>query len=182
MSSLFIPKKSNSGTGNVVFVHSKENLTVAQDMSSLFIPKIIQGGYRKCRLCSFQRESKRGAGHVIFVHSKENPRRVLEMVHPQNVRFQNVRFHNVRFQNVWNVSFTKRQLCKTSGLQNVRYTQRQVFKMSGCKKTSIYILYLWMVEISRFCCSLVCRQSEGCVLFSIHRGILPYSTIVTSNK
>ncbi len=38
-----------------------------------------------------------------------------------------------------------------SGLQNVRFTKRQVFKTSGCKKTSIYILYLWLVEIRRFC-------------------------------
>ncbi len=89
------------------------------------------------------------------------------LVHPQNVRFQNVRFHNVRFQNVLNVRFTKRQLYKTSGLQNVRFTKRQVFKTSGCKKTSIYILYLGLVEILRFCCSHVCRQREGCVLFSI---------------
>ena len=78
-------------------------------------------------------------------------------VHPQNVRLQNVRFQNVRFQNVWNVRFTKRQVYKTSGLQNVRFTKRQVFKTSGCKKTSINILYLWLVEIRRFCCSHVCR-------------------------
>ncbi len=61
----------------------------------------------------------------------------------------------------------KRQVYKTSGLQNVRFTKRQVFKTSGCKKTSIHILYLWLVEIRRFCCSHVCRQSDGCVLFSI---------------
>ncbi len=88
-------------------------------------------------------------------------------VHPQNVGFQNVRFQNVRFQNVWNVRFTKRQVYKTSGLQNVWFTKRQVFKTSGCKKTSMYVLYLWLVEIRRFCCSHVCRQSDGCVLFSI---------------
>ncbi len=74
----------------------------------------------------------------------------------------------------------KRQVCKTSGLQNVRFTKRQVFKTSGCKKTSIYILYLWLVEIRRFCCSHVCRQSDGCVLFSILciEGCLPYITII----
>ncbi len=104
------------------------------------------------------------------------------MVHSQNVRFQNVRFQNVRFQNVWNVRFTKRQVCKTSGLQNGRLTRRQVLKMSGCKKTSIYILYLWLVEIRWFCCSHVCRQSDGCVLFSILEDFLPYITIVASNK
>ncbi len=91
----------------------------------------------------------------------------LIQVHPQNVRFQNVRFQNVRFQNVWNVRFTKHQVYKTSGLQNVRFTKRQVFKTSGWKKASLYILYLWLVKIRRLCCSHVCRQSDGCVLFSI---------------
>jgi hypothetical protein len=47
----------------------------------------------------------------------------------------------------------KRQVYKTSGLQNVRFTKRQVFKTSGCKKTSKNILYLWLVEIRRLCCS-----------------------------
>jgi hypothetical protein len=61
----------------------------------------------------------------------------------------------------------KRQVYKTSGLQNVRFTKLQVFKTSGCKKTSINILYLWLVQIRRLCCSHVCRQSDGCVLFSI---------------
>jgi hypothetical protein len=65
---------------------------------------------------------------------------------------------------------------ETSGLQNVRFTKRQVFKTSGCKKTSIYILYLWLVEIRRFCCSHVNRQSDGCVLLSILEGFLPYIT------
>ncbi len=66
----------------------------------------------------------------------------------------------------------KRQACKTSalktsGLQNVRFTKCQVFKTSGCKKISIYILYLWLVEIRSFCCSHVCRHRDGRVLFSI---------------
>jgi uncharacterized protein YjbI with pentapeptide repeats len=100
----------------------------------------------------------------------------------QNVRFQNVRFQNVRFQNVWNVRFTKCQVYETSGLQNVRFTKRQVFKTSGCKKTSINILYLWLVEIRRLCCSHVCRQSDGCVLFSIFEVFLSYITITDSNK
>jgi hypothetical protein len=39
-----------------------------------------------------------------------------------------------------------------SGLQNVRSSKRPV-----AKKTSIYILSLWLVEIRRFCCSHVCR-------------------------
>ncbi len=47
---------------------------------------------------------------------------------------------------------------QASGLQNVRFTKCQVFKMSGCKKTSIYILYLWLLEIRRFSCRHVCRQ------------------------
>jgi hypothetical protein len=89
---------------------------------------------------------------------------------PTKLQVQNVRFQNVRFQNVWNVRFTKRQLYKMSGLQNVRLIKRQVFKTSGCKKTSIYILYFWLVEIRRFCCSHVFRQSDGCVLFSILEG------------
>ncbi len=105
--------------------------------------------------------------HEVFGIRFSPPRKALSRVHPQNVRFQNVRFQNVRFQNVWNVRFTKRQVCKTSGLQNVRFTKRQVFKTFGWKKTSIYILYLWLVEIRRFCCSHVCRQSDGCVLFFI---------------
>jgi hypothetical protein len=82
----------------------------------------------------------------------------------------------------------KRQLYKTSALQNVRFTKCQVYKASGLqnvrfqKKTSLYILYLWLVETRRFCCSHVCRQSDGCVLFSILEGFLPYFTIMSSNK
>ncbi len=85
------------------------------------------------------------------------------MVHPQYVRFQ-----NVRFQNVWNVRFTKRQVYKMSGIQNVRFT-----------KFHINILYLWLLEIRRFCCIHVCRQSDGCVLFSILEGCF---AIIASNK
>jgi hypothetical protein len=29
---------------------------------------------------------------------------------------------------------------------------------------------LWLVEIRRFCCSHVCMQSNGCVLFCILEG------------
>ncbi len=66
----------------------------------------------------------------------------------------------------------KPQVYKTSGLQKVRFTKCKVYKMSGLKnvrlqKPSMYILYLWLVEIRRFCCSHVCRQSDGCFLFSI---------------
>jgi hypothetical protein len=70
----------------------------------------------------------------------------------------------------------KRQVYKTSDLQNVMFTKCQVYKTSGLqnvrlqKNIHIYIyiyLYLWLVEIRRFCCSHVCRQSDGCVLFSI---------------
>jgi hypothetical protein len=44
----------------------------------------------------------------------------------------------------------KRQVYKTSGLQNVRFTKCQVYKTSGLQivrlqKTSISILYLWLV-------------------------------------
>jgi hypothetical protein len=64
----------------------------------------------------------------------------------------------------------KRQVYRTSGLQNVRFTKRQVFKTSGCKKTSIYILYLWLVEIRRFCCSHVCRHRDGPCFILYFRG------------
>ncbi len=68
---------------------------------------------------------------------------------------------------------TKRQVSKR--------LKRQVYKTSNCKKTSIYILYLWLVDIRRFSCSHVCRQSDGCVLFSIWEGFLPYITIISKN-
>ncbi len=74
----------------------------------------------------------------------------------------------------------KRQVYKTSGLQNVRLTKRQVYKTSGLQnvrsskrpvaKKHPYILYSWLVDIIRFCCSHVCRQSDGCFLFSILEG------------
>jgi hypothetical protein len=75
---------------------------------------------------------------------------------------------------------------ETSGLQNVRFTKRQVYKTSGLqnvwlKKTSLYILYLWLVEIRRLCFSHVCRQSDSCVLFSILEVILPYIPIISNN-
>ncbi len=65
---------------------------------------------------------------------------------------------------------------ETSGLQNVRFTKCQVYKTSGLQnvrlqKRSIYILYLWLVKIRRFCCSHASRQSDGCVLFSILEGV-----------
>jgi hypothetical protein len=83
---------------------------------------------------------------------------------------------------VYKIRFTKRQVYKMSGLQNVRFTKCQVFKTSGCKKTSIYILYLWLVEIRRLCYSHVCRQSDGCVLFYIFEVFFSYITIMASNK
>jgi hypothetical protein len=46
--------------------------------------------------------------------------------------------------------FLKRQVYKMSGLQNDRSSKRQVFKTSGCKKTTTYILYMWLVDIRRF--------------------------------
>jgi hypothetical protein len=69
----------------------------------------------------------------------------------------------------------KRQVYKTSGLQNVRFTKCQVYKMSGLqnvrlqKNIHVYSV-LVVVEIRRFCCSHVCRQSDGCFLFSISEG------------
>jgi hypothetical protein len=73
------------------------------------------------------------------------------------------------------------KMSETSGLQNVRFTKCQVYKMSGHKTSGLqnvrlqknihrYILYLWLVEIRRFCCSHICRQRDGCVLFSILEG------------
>ncbi len=82
----------------------------------------------------------------------------------------------------------KRQVYKTSGLQNVRFTKCQVYKTSGLqnvrlqKNIHIYIMYLWLVEIRRFCFSHVCRQRDGRVLFSILEGFLPYITIMANNK
>jgi hypothetical protein len=74
----------------------------------------------------------------------------------------------------------ERQFYKTSGIQNVRFTKCQVYKTSGLQnvrlqKTAIYILYLWLVEIRRFCCSHVCSQSDGSVLFSILEGFFAIS-------
>jgi hypothetical protein len=55
---------------------------------------------------------------------------------------------------------------ETSGLQNDSFTKRQVFKTSGCKKTSIYILYLWLVESAGSVAAMV----AGCVFFLYFRG------------
>jgi hypothetical protein len=43
---------------------------------------------------------------------------------------------------------------ETSGLQNVRFAKCQVYKMSDLQ------------NVRRLCCSHVCRQSDGSVLFS----------------
>ncbi len=71
----------------------------------------------------------------------------------------------------------ERQVYKTPGLQNVRFTKCQVYKLSGLQNVWLqknihipYILYLWLFDIRRFCVSHVCRQSDGCVLFSILEG------------
>ena len=67
-----------------------------------------------------------------------------------------------------------------SGLQNVRFTKCQVFKTSGCKKRPYkFCRYLWLVEMRRFCCSNVWRQRDGCGLFSILEGFLPYISIIS---
>jgi hypothetical protein len=66
-----------------------------------------------------------------------------------------------------NVSFTKRQVDKMSGLQKVRFSKRLVAK----KQTYIYSVLVH-----------VCRQSDGCVLFSIFEVFLSYITIMASNK
>jgi hypothetical protein len=96
--------------------------------------------------------------------------------------FKTSGFKTSETSGIQNVRFTKRQVYKTSGLQDVRLTKRQVFKTSAYKKTSIYILYLWLVEIRRICFSHVCRKSDGRVLFSILEGFLPYITVIASNK
>jgi hypothetical protein len=83
----------------------------------------------------------------------------------------------------------KRQVYKTSGFQNVRFTKCQVYKTSGLQnirlqKTSINILYLWLVEICRLCCSHVCRQRDGCVLFFIFEvfcHISPLWLVISKN-
>jgi hypothetical protein len=73
-----------------------------------------------------------------------------------------------------NVRFTKRQVYKMSGLQNVRSSKRLVAK----KHPYIYSV---LVVGGRLCCSHVCRQSDGCVLFSILEGFLPYITKISNN-
>jgi hypothetical protein len=71
-----------------------------------------------------------------------------------------------------------RQVYKTSALQNIRCQNIRSSKRPVEKKTSIYILYLWLVEIRRFYCSHVCRLC----FISILEGFLPYITIISSNK
>jgi hypothetical protein len=73
----------------------------------------------------------------------------------------------------------KRQVYKTSGLQNV-WLQKNIH---------IYILYLWLVEIRRFCCSHVCRQSNGTWLIpaatgglSLYRSLHWYSSFAAENR
>ncbi len=95
--------------------------------------------------------------------------------------FKTSGFKTSEMSGLQNVRLKKRQVYKTSGLQNVRITKSQVFKTSGCKKTSIYILYLLLVEIRRFCISHVCRLSHGCVLFSILEFFLPKSLVISKN-
>ncbi len=108
-------------------------------------------------------------------------------VHPQNVRFQNVRFQNVRFQNVWNVRFTKRQVCKTSGLQNVRFTKRQVYKTLGLQnvwlqKTSIYIFCTCGWWKSAGSVAAMFAGKVMAVFYSLFwMGFLPYITILSNN-
>jgi hypothetical protein len=79
--------------------------------------------------------------------------------------FKTSGFKTSEMSGLQNISFTNCQVYKTSGRQNVRSSKRPV-----AKKTSIYVLYLWLVVIRRFCCSNVSRQSDGCVLFSILEG------------
>jgi hypothetical protein len=58
--------------------------------------------------------------------------------------FQTSGFKTSETSGLQNVSFAKRQVYKMSGLQNIRPSKRLV-----AKKTSIYILYLSLVEIRR---------------------------------
>jgi hypothetical protein len=77
----------------------------------------------------------------------------------------------------------KRQVYKTSGLQNFRFTKRQVYKTSGLKNARLQKniqIYLVLVVGGNPQVLLrhVSRQSDGCVLFSILEGFLPYITIM----
>jgi hypothetical protein len=81
----------------------------------------------------------------------------------------------------------KRQVYKTSALQNVRFTKRQVYKTSGLQNVLLQKnIHLYSVLVGggnpQVLLRHVCRQSDGCVLFSILEGFLPYITIITSNK
>ncbi len=57
-----------------------------------------------------------------------------------------------------------------SGLQNVRSSKRPI------EKKHPYIFCT-----CGFCYSRVCRQSDGCVLFSVFEGFLPDITIISNN-
>jgi hypothetical protein len=75
---------------------------------------------------------------------------------------------------------------ETSGLQNVRFTKCQVYKTSGLQNVrlqkNIHIYSVLVVGGNpKVLCSHVCRQSDGCVLFSILEGFLPYITIISKH-
>jgi hypothetical protein len=67
----------------------------------------------------------------------------------------------------------KRQVYKASGLQNVRL-QKNIHKYS--------VLVVGGNPQVTICCSHVCRQSDGCVLFSFFKVFLSYITIMPSKK
>jgi hypothetical protein len=116
--------------------------------------------------------------HIHLIQLLVHGRRVESMCHTHVIQrythktsgfktsgFKTSGFKTSETSGLQNVRFTKRQVYNMSGLQNVRSSKRPV-----AEKTSIHILYLWLVEIRRFCCSHVCRQSYGSVLFSILDG------------
>jgi hypothetical protein len=76
----------------------------------------------------------------------------------------------------------KRQVYKTSALQNVRFTKRQVYKTSGLQNVLLQKnIHLYSVLVGggnpQVLLRHVCRQSDGCVLFSILKGFLPYMAV-----
>jgi len=64
-----------------------------------------------------------------------------------------------------------------SGLQNVRSSKRPVAK--NIHKYSVFVVGGNPKVLLQ---SYVCRQSDGCVLFSIFEVFLSFITIMASNK
>ncbi len=79
-----------------------------------------------------------------------------------------------------NVSFTKRQVYKMSGLQNVRSSERQVAKIH----TYIFCTCGWRKSAGSQVLLQPCLQAQGWLCFILYfRGFfLPYITIMACNK